>query len=203
MVRADNPGLSVGKIEDKMGLRGSSTSEIFLEQAEVSDTHRLGDEGDGFLTFMQTLETSRPCIAAQAVGLAQGAFDAALTYASQRQQFGRPIAEFQGIQFMLADMAAQIEVARAFLYQTTRRLDDGEQDVPAASAIAKLFASDMAMRVTTDAVQILGGHGYVKDYPVERMMRDAKVMQIYEGTNQIQRLVIARRLLDRQRRQTP
>jgi len=157
--------------------------------------NRLGNEGEGFKLAMRVLDHSRPGIAAQALGIAEGAFDLARRYARDRRQFGRPIVEFQGIQFMLADMATQIEAARALTYASGEALDRHLPDIGATSSMAKLFASDTAMRVTTDAVQILGGYGYLRDFPAERMMRDAKITQIYEGTNEIQRLVIARELL--------
>ncbi|MBI3090753.1 MAG: acyl-CoA dehydrogenase family protein [Candidatus Tectomicrobia bacterium] len=199
-VEAGTAGLSVGKPEEKMGMRGSATSDIIVENLVAPDHCRLGQEGDGFLTFMRTLETSRPAIAAQSVGVAQGALNAALAYAAEPRNGGSPRGEQQAVQFLLADMATQVEVARAFLYQTTRRLDAGESD-RAASAMAKLFASDVAARVTADAVQVFGVAGTSAEHPVERMLRDAKVLQIYEGTNQIQRLVIARQLLEQQRAQ--
>ncbi|MBE3590195.1 MAG: acyl-CoA dehydrogenase family protein [Firmicutes bacterium] len=203
IVEADTPGFSIGRLQHKMGIRGSTTGELVFRDARVPATNRLGEEGEGFKIAMATLDRTRTNIAAQAVGIAQGALDLALEYAKGRRQFGQPIAEFQGIQFMLADMAMQTEAARQLLYRACARLDEEEttlRRLPAEasrlSAMAKAFASDVAMKVTTDAVQILGGYGYMVDYPAERMMRDAKITQIYEGTNQIQRLVIARSLLD-------
>ena len=189
------PGFKVGKLEKKLGIRGSPTAQLFFEDLEVPVVNRLGNEGEGFKLAMRVLDHSRPGIAAQALGIAEGAFDLARRYARDRRQFGRPIVEFQGIQFMLADMATQIEAARALTYASGEALDRHLPDIGATSSMAKLFASDTAMRVTTDAVQILGGYGYLRDFPAERMMRDAKITQIYEGTNEIQRLVIARELL--------
>jgi len=189
-------GFSIGKHEEKMGIRGSTTCEVIFQDCEVPATNLLGREGDGFKIAMMTLDRSRPEVGAQAVGIAQGAIDYAIAYAKERHQFGQPIANFQGIQFMLADMAMQTEAARQLVYHAAALFDAG-QDATIYSAMAKCFASDVAMKVTTDAVQILGGYGYIKEYPVERMMRDAKITQIYEGTNQIQRLVISRELLKR------
>ncbi|NDZ18553.1 acyl-CoA dehydrogenase [Variovorax sp. WS11] len=190
------PGVSFGKKERKMGLRGAVNVPVYLDNVRVPAENMLGEEGRGFRAAMRALDLNRPAIAAASVGLAQGALDVALAYARDRKQFKRPIAEFQGIQFMLADMAMQIEAARCLLYECTRAGDRAQWDrLPLLASMAKCFASDMAMKVTTDAVQILGGYGYVKDYPVERMMRDAKLNQIFEGTNQIQRVVIARELL--------
>ena len=188
-------GLQASTIHGKLGIRGSNTAELRLDDVEVPAANRLGAEGQGLKVAFRVLDRSRPAIAAQALGIAQGALDYAVGYARERRQFGRAIAEFQAIQFMLADMEAQIQAARAVTYQVARMLDDGSDGVTEMAAIAKLVASDTAMRVTTDAVQVLGGYGYVHEYPVERMMRDAKITQIYEGTNQIQRLVIARHLL--------
>ena len=189
------PGFKVGKLEKKMGIRGSPTAQLFFEDMAVPVGNLLGTEGDGFKVAMRVLDHSRPGIAAQALGIAEGAFDLAHRYARDRRQFGKPIAEFQAIQFMLADMATQIEAARGLTYACGDALDRRLPDITASSSMAKLFASDTAMRVTTDAVQILGGYGYLRDFPAERMMRDAKITQIYEGTNEIQRLVIARELL--------
>src|SRR5438034_1182515 len=186
---------SVGKLEKKLGIRGSPTAQLFFEDLEVPAANRLGGEGEGFRLAMRVLDHSRPGIAAQALGIAEGAFDLARRYARDRRQFGKPIVEFQGIQFMLADMATQIEAARALTYASGDALDRSLPDIGISSSMAKLFASDTAMRVTTDAVQILGGYGYLRDFPAERMMRDAKITQIYEGTNEIQRFVIARELL--------
>jgi alkylation response protein AidB-like acyl-CoA dehydrogenase len=195
IVEKTMPGFKVGKLEKKLGIRGSPTAQLLFEDLAVPAANRLGSEGDGFKLAMRVLDHSRPAIAAQALGLAQGAFDLARRYARDRRQFGKPIADFQGIQFMLADMATQIEAARALTYAAGDALDRRLTDITASSALAKVFASDTAMRVTTDAVQILGGYGYLRDFPAERMMRDAKITQIYEGTNEIQRLVIAREVL--------
>lgn len=195
IVEKDAPGFSLGRVEEKMGIRGSQTGELIFEDCEVPAENLLGREGDGFKLAMMTLDRSRPGIAAQAVGIAQGALDFAVHYARERVQFNKPIAENQGLQFMLADMDTKIQAARLLLYDISERIDRNESDLSRYSAMAKLFASDVAMEVTTNAVQILGGYGYIKEYPVERMMRDAKITQIYEGTNQIQRVVIARDLL--------
>jgi alkylation response protein AidB-like acyl-CoA dehydrogenase len=188
-------GFDFGKKEDKMGIRGSVTRELIFQDAKVPKENLLGREGMGFLVAMKTFDQTRPGVAAQAVGIAQGALDKAVEYAKERHQWGRPISSFQGIQFMLADMATQVEAARALTLQAARHIDAGAKNVSRESAMAKLFASDTAMKVTTDAVQIFGGYGYMKEYPVEKMMRDAKITQIYEGTNQIQREVIALRLI--------
>jgi alkylation response protein AidB-like acyl-CoA dehydrogenase len=195
IVEKNFPGFKVGKEEDKMGIRASSTAEIIFEDCRVPEENRMGREGEGFIIAMKTLDKSRPGVAAQALGIAQGAFDHAVQYAKTRIQFGHPIIALQGIQFMLADMATQIEAARALLYQAARNIDAGVKNVGQVSAMSKLMASDVAMKVTTDAVQIFGGYGYMHDYPVEKYMRDAKITQIYEGTNQIQRSVIANSLL--------
>jgi alkylation response protein AidB-like acyl-CoA dehydrogenase len=195
IVEKGMPGFNVGKIEKKMGIRGSPTAQLFFEDLALPAANRLGDEGEGFKLAMRVLDHSRPGIAAQALGIAEGALDLARRYARDRRQFGKPIMEFQGIQFMLADMATQIEAARALTYAAADALDRHLPDISLGSSMAKLFASDTAMRVTTDAVQILGGYGYLRDFPAERMMRDAKITQIYEGTNEIQRLVIAREVL--------
>src|SRR5712691_3040010 len=189
------PGFSVGRIEEKMGIKGSQTAELIFTDCEVPAENLLGREGDGFKFAMMTLDRTRPGIGAQAVGISQGALDLALSYAKQRIQFKKPIADNQGIQFMLADMATKVEAARLLVYNAAEMIDRGEPNFGKYSAIAKLYASDIAMEVTGDAVQILGGYGYMKEYPAERMMRDAKITQIYEGTNQIQRMVIARALL--------
>lgn len=194
LIERDTPGFSIGKIEEKMGLHGSPTGELIFDNARVPRRNLLGTEGEGFKIAMSLLDGGRIGIGAQALGIAQAAFDVALDYAKKRVQFGRPIAEFQAIQFMLADMATRIDAARLLVYRAARLKDMGLPHSKEAS-MAKLFATDTAMQVTTDAVQILGGYGYCKDYPVERYMRDAKVTQIYEGTNQIQRLVIAKHLL--------
>ncbi len=195
IVEKDMPGFKVGKLEKKLGIRGSPTAQLFFEDLAVPASNRLGHEGEGFTLAMRVLDHSRPGIAAQALGIAEGAFDLARRYARDRRQFGKPINQFQGIQFMLADMATQIEAARALTYGSADALDRHLPDISLSSSMAKLFASDTAMRVTTDAVQILGGYGYLRDFPAERMMRDAKITQIYEGTNEIQRLVIAREVL--------
>ena len=185
----------VVKIEHKLGIRGSPTAMLAFDDVRVPVRNRLGEEGQGFKLALAVLDRSRPGIGAQALGIAEGALDYAIGYAKERQQFGQPIASFQGIQFMLADMATQIEAARHLVYLAATKVDERTPDLTKIAAMAKLFASDMAMKVTTDAVQILGGYGYIQDYPVERMMRDAKITQIYEGTNQIQRVVISRALL--------
>jgi alkylation response protein AidB-like acyl-CoA dehydrogenase len=195
LVEKDHPGFTFGKKENKMGIRASATRELVFQDCRVPKTNLLGREGMGFLVAMKTLDQSRPGVASQALGIAQGALDKALEYSRERRQFDKPISSFQGIQFMLADMATQVEAARALTYAAARSIDAGEKDVSRMSAMAKVFASDTAMKVTTDAVQIFGGYGYMKDYPVEKMMRDAKITQIYEGTNQIQRMVMARQLL--------
>jgi alkylation response protein AidB-like acyl-CoA dehydrogenase len=195
IVEKNFPGFKVGKEEDKMGIRASSTAEIIFEDCRVPEKNRLGREGEGFKVAMMTLDKSRPGVAAQALGIAQGAFDLAVTYAKTRVQFGHPIISLQAIQFMLADMATQIEAARALLYQAARNVDADVKGMGQVSAMSKLMASDVAMKVTTDAVQIFGGYGYMRDYPIEKYMRDAKITQIYEGTNQIQRMVIARSLM--------
>ena len=195
IVEEGTPGFSYGKKEDKMGIRASSTMELIFEDCRVPAENLIAREGHGFLVAMKTLNKSRPGVAAQALGIAQGALDEAAKYASQRVQFGQRIDSFQGIQFMLADMATQVEAARALVYGASRMIDAGERKYEKESAMAKVFASDVAMKVTTDAVQIMGGYGYMKEYPVEKMMRDAKITQIYEGTNQIQRSVIASALI--------
>ncbi len=189
-------GVTFGRHERKMGWRGAPNTPIFLDNVRVPAENLIGEEGKGFKASMRALDLNRPTIGAQSVGLAQGALDAAVAYAKERKQFKRHIGEFQGIQFMLADMAMQIEAARALVYECARAGDDGDWErLNVLASMAKCFASDMAMRVTTDAVQVFGGYGYTKDYPAERMMRDAKLAQIFEGTNQIQRIVIARHLL--------
>jgi len=189
-------GFSATEIHGKLGIRGSSTAELHFDEVVVPAANRLGEEGEGFKIALRVLDRSRPGVAAQALGIAQGALDYAVGYARERQQFGKAIAEFQGIQFMLADMEAATAAARAMVYQASQLIDAHSPEITHVAAIAKLLASDAAMKVTTDAVQILGGYGYVNEYPVERMMRDAKITQIYEGTNQIQRVVIARHLLE-------
>jgi alkylation response protein AidB-like acyl-CoA dehydrogenase len=195
VIHADDPGFSVGKAEAKMGIHGSPTREIYLDGVEVPEDRLIGQEGQGFAYAMRTLDYSRPSIAAQALGIAQGAFDVAARYTTEREQFGKKIAEFEALQFMLADMATQIEAARLLTYRAAAACDARDPKVTYHASIAKLHASDTAMRVTTDAVQLLGGYGYMAEYGVERMMRDAKITQIYEGTNQIQRVVIARQIL--------
>ena len=195
-VEKSTPGFSVAKLESKLGVRGSPTGELLLEDVRVPTANLIGDENRGFVYAMEALDASRAIIGAQAVGIAQGALEVAGRYALERRAFGHPIAEFQGLQFMLADMATQIDAARLLVYRACELLDAGVPGTSKASSMAKVFASDTAMAVTTNAVQILGGAGYVKDFPAERMMRDAKITQIYEGTNQIQRVVIARRLLE-------
>jgi alkylation response protein AidB-like acyl-CoA dehydrogenase len=194
VVEADRPGFSVGKLEHKMGIRGSPTGQPIFENVRVPAENVIGDVNEGFKVAMGTLDRSRLGVAAQAVGIAQGATDYAVGYAQERQQFGKPISHSQGIQFKLADMESRTAAARELLYRACSKADAGEPDVGKYSSMAKLVASDTAMAVTTEAVQILGGYGYVNEYPVERMMRDAKITQIYEGTNEIQRLVIARTL---------
>ena len=195
IVDKQSPGFRVGKLEKKRGIRGSPTAQLFFEDMVVPAANRLGSEGDGFRIAMRVLDHSRPGIAAQALGIAEGALDLARRYARERKQFGQPISAFQGIQFMLADMATQVEAARVLTYTAGDALDRRQPGISLTSSMAKLHASDTAMRVTTDAVQILGGYGYLREFPAERMMRDAKITQIYEGTNEIQRLVIARELL--------
>ncbi len=195
IVEDGTPGFSYGKKEDKMGIRASATRELIFEDCRIPAENLIAKEGYGFIVAMKTLNRSRPGVAAQAIGIAQGALDEAARYASERKQFGKRIDSFQGIQFMLADMDTQIEAARALTYSVARMIDAGEKKYDKESAMAKVFASDVAMKVTTDAVQILGGYGYMKEYPVEKMMRDAKITQIYEGTNQIQRSVIASALI--------
>ena len=195
LVMRDDPGVEFGRKEDKMGIRGSPTREVILSGARIPADRLIGEEGSGFTYAMRTLDYSRPAIAAQALGIAQGALEAAGRYASERQQFGKPIAEFQGVSFMLADMAMQLEAARLLVYKALSLCDEGDPRMTYFSSVAKCFASDAAMRITTDAVQVLGGYGYIREYPVERLMRDAKITQIYEGTNQIQRVVVARELL--------
>jgi alkylation response protein AidB-like acyl-CoA dehydrogenase len=188
-------GFTATAIHGKLGIRGSNTAELHFDDLVIPARNRLGEEGEGFKIALRVLDRSRPSVAAQALGIAQGALDYAVQYAKERQQFGKSIAEFEGIQFMIADMEAQIVGARGAVYHASALVDSGSPEVTRYAAVAKLLASDAAMRVTTDAVQILGGYGYVNEYPVERMMRDAKITQIYEGTNQIQRLVIARDLI--------
>ena len=201
VVEADSPGFEVGRIEPKMGIKGSTTGEIFFNDCRVPAANLLGEEGDGFRIAMRILDRSRPGIGAQGLGLAQGATDYALEYAKSRETMGKPIGEHQLIAGMLADMETRCEAARGLLYKCGQLIDEGAEgaELTKISAMAKLYCSDVAMDVTTDAVQILGGYGYIQEYPVERMMRDAKITQIYEGTNQIQRLVIAREMLKENR----
>jgi alkylation response protein AidB-like acyl-CoA dehydrogenase len=194
VVEADRPGFSVGKLEHKLGIKGSPTGQPIFEDVRIPAENLIGEEGRGMHVALGTLDHSRLGVAAQAVGIAQGAIDHAVAYAHERRQFGRPIADFQGIQFKLADMETRTAAARELLYRACAKIDRHEPDRGKYSAMAKLFASDTAMAVTVEAVQVLGGYGYVTEYPVERYMRDAKITQIYEGTNEIQRLVIARSL---------
>ena len=195
IVEKGTPGFTFGKKEEKLGIRASSTTELIFTDCKIPAENLLSKEGMGFIVTMKTFDMSRPGVAAQALGIAQGALDVAVKYAKERQQFGKSISSFQGIQWMLADMATQIEAARALVYSCAKEIDAGCKDVGKDSAMAKMFASDVAMKVTTDAVQILGGYGYMKDYPAEKYMRDAKITQIYEGTNQIQRNIIALQLI--------
>jgi alkylation response protein AidB-like acyl-CoA dehydrogenase len=197
VVEKDAPGFVVGKKEKKMGIRGSPTVELVFDNCEIPVENRLGEEGEGFKIAMRVLDKSRPGIAAQALGIAAGALDYANNYAKERIAFGKPIGQHQGVGFMLADMKTEVEAARLVLYEAARRCDSNDPDVTLWAAMAKLKCGDVAMSVTTDAVQVLGGFGYSSDYPVERMMRDAKITQIYEGTQQIQRLVISRKLVGR------
>ena len=189
------PGFNFGKKEKKLGIRCSATRELVFDDCRVPKENLIGREGMGFIVAMRTLDKTRPGIGAQAVGLAQGAFEAAVAYARERHQFEKPIISFQAVQHMLADMAAQIEAARALVYAVARWVDTNPKDISKYSAISKLFPSDVAMKVTVDAVQIFGGYGFMRDYPVEKMMRDAKILQIYEGTNQVQRNVIGQALI--------
>jgi alkylation response protein AidB-like acyl-CoA dehydrogenase len=195
MVRADDPGFSVGPKERKLGIKGSPTREIYFEDCTIPAERLIGRPGGGLRLAFATLDHTRHTIGAQALGIAQGALDAAVAYVKDRKQFGQRVADFQGIQFMLADMAMKIEAARHLVYAAAAKVSRGEPDASFVSSAAKTFASDTAMQVTIDAVQLFGGAGYTTDFPVERMMRDAKITQIYEGTNQIQRLVMARSLL--------
>jgi alkylation response protein AidB-like acyl-CoA dehydrogenase len=195
VVEKSDLGISFGAPEKKLGVKGSPTCEVYLEDVRIPADRIIGEVGEGFSIAMRTLDHSRIAIAAQAVGVAQGALDYALGYAQERQQFGRPISEFQGLQFMLADMGMKIEAARQLVYAAAGRSERNEPDLTFFGAAAKCFASDTAMQVTVDAVQVLGGYGYSREYPVERMLRDAKITQIYEGTNQVQRIVMARQLL--------
>lgn len=195
MVHVDDEGFTVGPKEKKLGIKGSPTTELYFENCRIPDSRLIGDPGTGFKTALATLDHTRPTIGAQAIGIAQGALDAAIEYTKDRKQFGKSISDFQSVQFMLADMAMKIEAARLLVYSAAARAERGEPELGFISAASKCFASDVAMEVTTDAVQLFGGAGYTTDFPVERMMRDAKITQIYEGTNQIQRVVMSRALL--------
>ena len=195
MVHVDDEGISFGTKERKLGIKGSPTREVYFENCRVPGDRMIGNPGTGFKTALQTLDHTRPTIGAQAVGIAQGALDASIAYVKERKQFGKKIGDFQGVQFMVADMAMKIEAARHMVYVSAARAERGESNLGFISSAAKCFASDVAMQVTTDAVQLFGGAGYTRDFPVERMMRDAKITQIYEGTNQVQRIVMARSLL--------
>ena len=195
VVEKSDEGVSFGAPEKKLGIKGSPTREVYFDKVRIPADRMIGEEGTGFATAMKTLDHTRVTIAAQAVGVAQGALDYALGYAKEREQFGQPIADFQGMQFMLADMGMKVEAARQLTYAAAGRSERQDKDLTFFGASAKCFASDVAMEVTTNAVQVLGGYGYTRDYPVERMMRDAKITQIYEGTNQVQRIVMARQLL--------
>jgi butyryl-CoA dehydrogenase len=195
IVEKDTPGFSFGKKENKMGIRASVTRELIFENCRIPKENIIAKPGMGFIVAMKTLDNSRTGVGAQGVGVAQGAFEASTRFAKERHQFGAPIISFQAVQHILADMAIQIEAARALVYSAARYIDSGAKDVSKDSAIAKVFATDVAMQVTVDAVQVMGGAGYMKEYPVEKMMRDAKILQIYEGTNQIQRNVIAQALI--------
>ncbi len=191
IVEKGAPGFTFGKKENKMGIRASSTTELIFNNCHIPKENLIAKEGMGFIIAMKTLDSSRTGVGAQGVGVAQGAIDEAIKFAKQRVQFGHPVTSFQAVQHMLADMQTQTEAARALVYSVARYIDTGAKDISRASAMAKLFATDVAMKVTTDAVQVMGGSGYMKEYPVEKMMRDAKILQIYEGTNQVQRNVIA------------
>jgi len=195
VVEKSDPGVSFGAPEKKLGIKGSPTREVYFDNVRLPADRMIGAEGTGFATAMHTLDHTRVTIAAQAVGIAQGALDFARGYVKERKQFGKPIADFQGVQFMLADMGMKLEAARQMTYVAAGKSERGDADLTYFGAAAKCFASDAAMEITTDAVQLLGGYGYTRDYPVERMMRDAKITQIYEGTNQVQRIVMARQLL--------
>jgi len=199
IVEKGTPGFTFGKKEDKMGIRASSTRELHFADCRVPATNLIGREGTGFITAMRTLDASRPGVGAQALGIAQGALDLAVAYACERRQFGSPISAFQGLRFSLADMATKIEAARALIYATSRYMDTQPKERPTMySAMSKLFASDVAVQVTIDALQVFGGYGYMRDYPIEKFMRDAKITQIYEGTNQIQREEISKILIGEQ-----
>jgi alkylation response protein AidB-like acyl-CoA dehydrogenase len=195
IVEKGTPGFTFGKKEDKMGIRASATTELIFDNCRIPKDNIIGKEGMGFVVAMKTLDNSRTGVGSQGVGVAQGAFEEAVKFARKRVQFGHPVITFQAVQHMLADMATSIEAARSLIYAVSRFIDSGAKDVSKESAMAKLFATDIAMKVTTDAVQVMGGSGYMKEYPVEKMMRDAKILQIYEGTNQIQRNVIGQALI--------
>ncbi len=195
IVEKNAPGFSCGKKEEKMGIRCSATTELIMEDCRIPKENIIGRQGMGFIVAMKTLDKARVGVGAQGVGVAQGAIDEAISYARNRIQFGQPIVAFQAVQHMLADMATQTEAARALVYAAARYIDTGAKDVAKISAMAKLYATDVGMKVTTDAVQVMGGAGYMKEYPVEKMMRDAKILQIYEGTNQIQRNIVGQALI--------
>ena len=197
LVRSDDPGFSVGKAERKMGIKGSPTCQVHFDDCRIPADRLIGEEGKGFTYAMQAFDHTRLVVGAQAVGIAQGAIDFAKGYVAEREQFGKPIGSFQGLQFLLADMQTETDAARLLVYTAAAKADRGDEDLTLYSSMSKLKAGDVAMSVTTDAVQLLGGYGYTRDYPVERMMRDAKITQIYEGTQQIQRVVIARQMLGR------
>lgn len=195
IVEKGTPGFSFGKEENKMGMRGSVTKEIILENVQIPKENLLGEEGKGFSILMEVFNQTRPIVGAQATGIARGAFEYCLDYVKERKQFGKPIAQFQMVQAMLADMSMKIQASRLLVHNVSRMIDQSMTNIAQHASMAKCFASDTAMEVTTDAVQLLGGYGYIKDYPVERMMRDAKITQIYEGTNQVQRVIIANELI--------
>jgi alkylation response protein AidB-like acyl-CoA dehydrogenase len=195
VVEKSDPGVSFGAPEKKLGIKGSPTREVYLDGVRIPGDRLIGAPGEGFRIAMRTLDHTRVTIAAQAVGIAAGALEVSRRYVRERRQFGRPVAEFQGIQFMIAEMGMKLEAARQLTYAAAARSERDEPDLTYFGAAAKCFASDVAMQITTDAVQLLGGYGYTRDFPVERMMRDAKITQIYEGTNQVQRIVMARQLL--------
>ena len=195
VVEKGTPGFTFGKKENKMGIRASSTRELIFDNCRIPKENILGREGMGFIVAMKTLDSSRTGVGAQGLGVAQGAFEEAVKFARQRQQFGHPIISFQAVQHMLADMAIEIEAARSLIYSVARYVDSGAKDISKPSAMAKTFGTDVGMKVTTNAVQVMGGSGYMKEYPVEKMMRDAKILQIYEGTNQIQRNVIGQEII--------
>jgi len=195
IVEKGTPGFEFGKKENKMGIRASATRELVFQDCRIPKENLLGKEGMGFIVAMKTLDTSRPAVGAQALGIASAALEETVKYTRQRKQFGKPISAFQGVQFMIADMATKVEAARSLVYLAAREVDAGSKETSKISAMSKVYASDVAMQVTTDAVQLFGGYGYMKEYPVEKMMRDAKITQIYEGTNQIQREVIALSLI--------